>query len=124
MIRECNECHKEKELIDANWLRTHFGNFYNTCKSCCSLRAKFNTIKRKYGITKEDYYNMLIKQNGLCGICNLPMTHEDTNIEHDHNTGKFRSLSHKKCNTLIGFCNERIEILQNAINYLKIHLDT
>lgn len=78
-------------------------------------------LKFKYNITPEDYDKMLLNQNNLCAICNLPMEEKDICIDHCHLTNKVRGLLHRTCNAAIGLLKEDVSILANAITYLNIH---
>lgn len=61
---------------------------------------------KKYGITLEQYEQMVASQSNLCAICRKPPHNTKTRltIDHDHNTGKVRGL-------LCGSCNWAIERL-------------
>jgi hypothetical protein len=77
-----------------------------------------------YGLTLEQYDAMIIKQKGVCAICGCPETNpKKTNmcIDHDHNTGKVRSLLCDRCNRGIGAFSDNIELLEKSILYLKNH---
>ena len=76
-------------------------------------------LKRRYGITIDDYEEMFSKQNGKCAICKGDcMTGRNLAVDHDHDTNKVRGLLCSKCNQGLGqFKN--IELLQRAIDYLK-----
>src|SRR5690242_4430850 len=75
---------------------------------------------RKYGITVGMYHMMLIKQQGLCRICNGPPIGKiRLSVDHDHKTGKVRGLLCDKCNQAIGAFNENTSIMQQAIDYLN-----
>ena len=79
-------------------------------------------LKRKYGITHDEYLEMLEEQNGCCKICSLPATEERhgvLRVDHDHETGQVRALLCHHCNVLLGHSKEDIEILEKAIDYLK-----
>jgi hypothetical protein len=84
-------------------------------------------LKKLYGITLEQYNKMLSEQNNKCKICNNFETAfskqsnkiKDLSVDHCHNTGIVRGLLCSKCNCLIGYSLESIELLQEAINYLK-----
>lgn len=88
-------------------------------------KVKNSKIKRVYGITIEKYNEMLVEQNGLCKICKKPEITKLKNkinglaIDHCHKTGKIRSLLCLKCNSALGKFNDSIDLLQEAINYLK-----
>lgn len=81
--------------------------------------------KRKYGISLEDFENKERIQNYLCEICKKPNPSKRRwHVDHCHKTGKIRDLLCHNCNRLLGGSQENIEILLNAINYLKKHLST
>jgi len=92
----------------------------------CREHIKWKTfIVRTYGITAEDYYNMLAAQNNKCAVCES----EEVNssrvssgklfIDHCHTTGKVRGLLCSKCNHGIGLLNDDTALLQKAIEYLN-----
>jgi hypothetical protein len=76
---------------------------------------------KKYGITCEQYYQMLTEQDNSCAIC-----HTDTNVKrlavhHCHDTGKTRGLLCSQCNTALGLLKENIELMTNMIKYVGDH---
>lgn len=79
---------------------------------------KWDDLKRRHGVTKEQYYVMLNNQNYLCPICGLPLGH-DTYLNIAHTTRKIRGIVHSKCNRIISFSGANINILNNVINFLK-----
>ena len=96
--------------------------FYKTHKE----QAKAATWKfrcKQKGITVERYNELFELQNGLCAICNKPelCSNKKLAVDHNHITGKVRSLLCTNCNLLIGQAKESIEILLKAIDYLKEH---
>ena|ERR1035437_224977 len=65
---------------------------------------------REYGLTDNVYNTMFAAQNGLCAICSRPEISRGTNgniktlaIDHDHATGKVRSLLCNSCNLKLGW---------------------
>lgn len=77
-------------------------------------------IKKNYGISIEQFNNMLITQNNECAIChNEFKPFKDTHIDHNHITGKVRGLLCSKCNMSLGGFNDEINNLESAIIYLK-----
>lgn len=88
-------------------------------------------IKRKYGLTREDYNTKLEAQNFACKICGEKETAIDgrTNktkllaVDHNHKTGKIRDLLCWRCNTAIGKINENLELLDKMKAYLIKHLN-
>ena len=81
--------------------------------------------KRTYGISLEDYKEMLAAQSGRCSICGI---HQDNvpkgrwlAVDHCHHTGKVRGLLCLHCNTGIGKLQDDVFLLQAAIDYLNSH---
>lgn len=78
-------------------------------------------LKKKYGISLEEFNQMVEKQNGCCAICGK---HHSENfmqslcVDHDHKTGRVRGLLCRRCNAGIGNLNDSIQLLQNAVAYL------
>jgi hypothetical protein len=83
-------------------------------------------LENTYGLSLEDYYKLLEKQGGVCAICHKPPVGERLAVDHDHVTGKVRGLLHRWCNSAIGFFEDDVQLLINAVNYLKgnIYVDT
>jgi len=90
------------------------------------MRPHYNRgIKlQKFGLTLEDYDNILIDQDNKCPICKNNFTKEflrRPNIDHCHKTNKFRAILCHKCNTALGLFDDNIESLKEAILYLEKH---
>lgn len=76
--------------------------------------------KTKYGIVKEEYDKLFVSQNNRCLICGVEFDSKTKGVvDHNHKTGLVRGILCNKCNTLLGMANENIEVLENAIKYLK-----
>ena len=78
-----------------------------------------------YGIDKPTFDKMLHDQNGKCGICemmfDLSAKTTSPHVDHNHVTGKVRSLLCQKCNLGLGNFSETPEFLIKAAEYLKYH---
>lgn len=57
-------------------------------------------LMRYYGLTPEQYAEMLEKQNGCCAICLKPAVHFKNRlaVDHDHKTGEIFGLLCMHCN--------------------------
>ena len=71
------------------------------CKKCFNI----NKNCKPYGMSYEEYQCLLEKQNNLCGICKIDQCSTGRNfaIDHDHRTGRIRGLLCYKCNTSVGW---------------------
>ena len=78
-------------------------------------------LRRKYGITIEEYYLMLEDQQGGCKICSTkqPDGMGRFHVDHCHVTNKVRGLLCSTCNLMLGKVKDSIEILTSAIKYLR-----
>jgi len=85
-----------------------------------------NMLFRKYGITPEQYNEMLLKQDGKCAICRSvdSKSARTTNmaVDHDHTTSKVRGLLCNDCNIAIGLLQDNPLVCEAAAEYLKLYL--
>lgn len=90
-------------------------------KSEITRKQKNQRLKRQYGISLQDYDNLLKRQNGNCAICGIP--HSDPwnilHVDHDHETGDIRGLLCGTCNSALGLFCESVETMRAAIKYLE-----
>jgi recombination endonuclease VII len=85
-------------------------------------RSRELHLQRKFGISAEDYNQMLAQQNNVCAICKRPCaTGKALAVDHNHETGKVRALLCKDCNVSIGLMKEDPDLLRTAANYLELH---
>jgi hypothetical protein len=73
-------------------------------------------LKYKYGITLEEYKELSQGQGGICKICKKQ---EKLYVDHNHITSKVRGLLCHKCNVGIGYFEDSVDFLENAIKYLS-----
>lgn len=89
---------------------------------------KKHYLYKTYGITLEEYNEKLLQQNGKCAICKKYETSVDRSgnikslaVDHNHKTGKIRSLLCDNCNKALGYIQDDIDLLKSFIRYLEIH---
>jgi hypothetical protein len=81
-------------------------------------------LKKRYGITADQYDQMEQDQEGVCAICKVKTnggrnTNSRLAVDHNHTTGVVRGLLCSMCNQGIGMFKEDAEIMLTAITYLK-----
>lgn len=129
-MRKCTLCGSDGPFYpDA---RRKYG-LNSWCKKCNSERAKQyyrnhrediaqkHRIK-KYGMTDNDYLEMLKSQGGVCAICGSSSPGGKTGFfhtDHSHKTGKIRGLLCSNCNLVLGLFKDDTSILKKAIDYLE-----
>lgn len=132
---KCKFC--KVSLTDENWHASHRNksNLSYRCKKChaeaSSRTGRDYKLRTMYGITKEDYDNILESQNNVCAICKEEdKVYHNRNgvnikismpVDHCHDTGKVRGLLCTSCNRAIGLLKDSIDNLKSAIKYLKKH---
>jgi hypothetical protein len=108
---------------------------HNHCKECTKSRVsktywddpsvyQNNHLKRNYGITLNDYNQMLTEQKHQCAVCGTTEPggkHGKFMVDHCHKTGKVRGLLCKSCNIALGEVGDNTQTLQSMIEYLQEH---
>ena len=115
--KDCGETRNISEFRKAS--RCKYGK-QSYCKPCESIRKaahyqankvhyramhRKRHLKTQYGITPQEYDEILARQGGGCAICQRrvgsgrwPRLH----VDHDHTTGRVRGLLCAICNTQLG----------------------
>lgn len=95
------------------WRKTH---------SADVKAIKRRNLLKRYGLTEQAFADMLESQNHACKICLRPFSSElRPNVDHDHDTGKVRSLLCAGCNGSVGLAKESEFVLARMIAYLRRH---
>jgi len=85
-------------------------------------RFRNSELKRKYGITLEDYSARLLQQGGRCAVCPATIGEAKRNralfVDHDHETGEIRGLLCGGCNAALGFLRDRPARMHSLVAYL------
>jgi len=127
--RECTKCKKEISLKNFYYNKSGKYRKSSRCKPCHNeydyKSDKNNKLKKAYGITLEQYNELLSSQNHKCAICNIDNNGKYRNksrafaVDHCHSTGKIRGLLCSDCNTGIGLLKDNVNFLESAIKYLN-----
>lgn len=79
-------------------------------------------LKKTFGLTVDQYDEMLRAQGGGCAICGrLPRPDIALHVDHDHETGIVRGLTCFRCNNALGDFNDDPALLARASDYLDRH---
>ncbi len=134
-VRVCTQCAEGKPLDEFRRHSRSLNGHLRECKACFSTRVKSwylesgkhqvrttsrrNHLLRNYGLTADQFNEMLDKQDGRCAVCGEPG--KRLFVDHDHATGDVRSLLCHHCNLALGFAGDSVETLQRLITYLQEH---
>ena len=105
------------------------------CVACDNRRSKATydknpsaatnrMLKNNYGITLEERNLMIETQGGKCACCNEPFVGKHRHapaVDHDHETGKVRSILCHYCNAGLGHFDDSISKVSMALSYLWKH---
>ena len=120
----CNVCHILKEdYKDFDINQTDAQGRKTTRPTCTECRKdidgtalKSSEKKRMNEIKPEKFF--------ICPICkkpSIPYVTANLVIDHDHDTGNAREWICDSCNTGLGRFKDNVELMQEAIKYLKRH---
>lgn len=87
-----------------------------------AVRARKSKLKLSYGLTPEEYNDMLIKQGYTCAICHTTTPTGKWKVfavDHCHITNKVRGLLCNECNRGMGLLKDNAELLRAAALYLE-----
>lgn len=125
---KCNEIKPLDEFLKDSY--TAFGiSIY--CKECHRKKGKVrytlhksehqdNRLKKKFGITLQEYTDLFKKQGERCAICKKDnKTNKMFPVDHCHKTNEVRGVLCEECNKALGLFYDNLQVLQNAIEYLK-----
>lgn len=119
-LREYNQKNPHiRAKINANhreYRKKHYSDPENKRK------YKSDYLKQAFGITIEEFDQMLEKQQGVCAICSRPergTRNKALAVDHCHETNKIRGLLCGHCNRAIGLLGDDINLLLSAIKYLE-----
>ena len=142
-MRYCPKCSQDKPKEDFNKDRNRSSGLQCWCRECGSSANRDNhrkygrpdktyttqrdyALRHHYGLSLEVYNDMLEQQDYRCAICarrkeDIGSGKLSFSVDHNHITGAVRGLLCGPCNTGIGSLqgDEGIEMLQNAISYLR-----
>lgn len=74
-------------------------------------------LRKKYGITIDQWLAMVEAAGGKCEICGSDQ--EGLCVDHDHSTGLVRGVLCRRCNRAIGQLGDTAERLRQALVYLE-----
>ena len=94
-------------------------------------KARVASRKYRYGITEEQYDELLEKQGNACAVCSVSFDTVHPNVDHDHNCcpgtrscGKcLRGLLCSNCLTIASMVETRFKYMDDMFMYLTHYLN-
>lgn len=83
-------------------------------------RKRGYRLRAVYGLTVEQYDDMLAAQGGVCAICSRPPGKTRLHVDHDHKTGIVRGLLCFSCNhRVLSAARDNPAVLRAAAEYIE-----
>lgn len=133
-VKRCNDCGDVKPRTEFYRRARACDGLASSCKGCVYgkgsakrrlvtpevrlLKGRVSCLKFKYGITPEDYQEMLAAQGGVCAVCGAGPGVRALAVDHCHTTGRVRGILCPNCNTGLGKFRDDVGLLTRAITYL------
>jgi hypothetical protein len=128
-LKETNPVYKQKQLSNsAIWARKNpekakqYGRQRIEKEKndvVAKAKKKNQMLKRKYGITLEQYNVLLQNQKNKCALCYRSQGKTALHVDHDHKTLKVRGLLCHQCNWYLGVIDADTNILKRIEEYIK-----
>lgn len=131
VAKKCSKCGEWKEpsdfyrkTVSRDWLTSW-------CRACTCIQNadyvrrnrdkhkvwwKKTMLKQRYGITLDEYHDLLEFFEHKCVICSKK---EDLCIDHDHETGDIRGILCRPCNLAVANIGENAENARRLVKYIE-----
>ena len=120
--RTCRRC-GSRRVASKFTLRPPRRGAHGWCDPCVQEFNRDWNLRKRYGITAEDYDEMHEAQGGKCMCCGDEVSDygrgSRLHVDHCHETGAVRGLLCQRCNLLIGHADECTDRLRSAVEYLE-----
>jgi hypothetical protein len=84
-------------------------------------RSYTRMVKKRYGLSWEEYKERISRAKGLCELCGKPFN--KPHLDHCHDSKRIRGVLCHQCNVGIGMFMDDPDILAKAVAYLKTERD-
>lgn len=113
--KQCRKCLKNLPTISFRFQNTRDNRRHTICAACRNIHDR--VLK---DANRNDYENLLKKQNNACAICGITTEENGKKlvVDHNHETLQVRGLLCQSCNSGLGFFKDSPTRLSIAIEYL------
>jgi len=125
-MKLCTKCNQIKSLEEFSQSKNEKQAVQYHCKDCNKKyreqkkeKVKDYQLKRKFGLSLDEYQKMLEEQKGVCKICGQVENNKQLAVDHCHTTGQIRGLLCGSCNRGIGYFRDSQDLLLKAVQYLN-----
>ena len=132
----CKYCSEEKPRSAFRRIPGHKNAVRQNCLDCekfvarkynaanpeaLALRNRKSKLKRAFGLTLEQYQEMLHAQDQRCALCgtDVPGGRGSFVVDHCHTHGNIRGLLCNLCNVGLGALRDSPDLLRRAAEYVE-----
>ena len=116
----CKDCYRKKQLEKYHQMPLEEQRERRKRNGKSKEYYKRYKLKSNYGLTLEQFSDILLEQNLSCKICGVHL--DNPQVDHCHTTGKVRGLLCRNCNTSLGLLKENTDTLRSMITYINDNL--
>jgi hypothetical protein len=130
--KTCTQCKGMKALNDFHKNSHSKDGHRSTCKDCHlkplrGMRKRLHNLRQHYGMSYEQFVDMMIKCDFKCEICHREVLppHKSMKrskwalIDHCHKTEEIRGILCIECNHLVAIIERETQIIEKCYTYLK-----
>lgn len=137
--KPCSRCKIAKRLSEFDRHRYARDGYKSECKLCRKAynRKAYHAVKDtpkqkrqnlhnhlgRYGMTIAQFDALVLKQNGVCAICQKPPTQtgrgKRLHVDHCHESNIVRGLLCIHCNRALGSLGDNLAGVMRAVRYLE-----
>ena len=148
VTKTCSKCKQEKTVSEFSCSAAYKDGYRGQCKRCrAGYQSKYGltaagreaakkrivssgclfkrSLRARYGMSVDQFYNMLDSQGGKCAICGATSSkHSKYNrlvVDHCHDTGVVRGLLCIRCNMAIAMVGDQYHEARKFVEYLRKH---
>lgn len=115
--RKCAECGRCKTIKNFSYRKTKCNLCYRSSDAYRNQRDRY--LRSNYGITADEYDQLLEAQGGGCAICGGQSGGKHLAVDHDHDTMKVRGLLCKRHNSAIARWIRNANEAEGALRHLS-----
>lgn len=125
-MKVCTICQVSKELNEFSKDNRSKDKRQHKCKPCAKEDDFAHRLQSRFGLSVEQYYNLLAAADSKCEICGIDVhgykQHRGDRtracVDHDHISMEVRGILCQDCNFAIGLLKDSPDLCLNAAKYL------
>jgi hypothetical protein len=114
--KKCTRCGVSKHYSEFR----KGGGVGGTASECIACNKAQRRL-RDHGVSEEEFVKKLDEQGGVCAICQClegPSRGRRFVLDHCHETGAFRGVLCRQCNSALGALGDTRTAIQRVVDYL------